>query len=234
LKDTLTHAPLLQLPDFNKVFELECDASGVGIGAVLLQDGKPVAYFSEKLSGASLRYSTYDKELYALVCTLQTWQSYLWHREFIIHSDHEALKHIRTQTNLNRRHANWVKFIESFPYNIKHKNRKENVIAVVLSRRYTMLSQLDFKFFGLQTVKDQYVNDADFKDVLIHCMMADHGAISTCRMGFCFVLISCVFQQARFIFCCYRKRMEVVSWALWHLQDARGAGRTLLLAPDAP
>jgi hypothetical protein len=82
------------------------------------------------------------------------------------------LKHICTQTNLNRRHANWVEFIESFPYVIKHKNGKENVIADALSRRYTMLSQLDFKIFGLQTVKDQYVNDADFKDVLIHCM---HG-----------------------------------------------------------
>jgi hypothetical protein len=114
LKDKLTHAPLLQLPDFNKVLELECDASGIGLGAVLLQEGKPVAYFSEKLSDASLKYSTYDKELYALVRTLHTWQHYLWHHEFIIHSDHQALKHIRTQTNLNRCHAKWVEFIESF------------------------------------------------------------------------------------------------------------------------
>jgi hypothetical protein len=140
LKDKLTQAPLLQLPDFNKVFELECDASGIGLGAVLLQEGKPVAYFSEKLSGASLKYSTYDKEHYALVRTLHTWQRYLWHREFIIHSDHEALKHIRTQKNLNRRHAKWVEFIESFPYIIKHKNGKDNVIADALSLRYTMLS----------------------------------------------------------------------------------------------
>ena len=50
--------------DFNKTFELECDPSGIGLGGVLLQDGKPVAYFSEKLSGPSLNYSTYDKELY--------------------------------------------------------------------------------------------------------------------------------------------------------------------------
>ena len=67
LKDKLTHAPLLQLPGFSKIFELECDASGIGLGGVMLQEGKHVAYFSEKLSGPSLNYSTYDKELLALV-----------------------------------------------------------------------------------------------------------------------------------------------------------------------
>ena len=72
LKDKLTHAPLLQLPNFNKTFELENDASGIGLGGVLLQEGKPVAYFSEKMSGPVLNYSTYDKKLYALVRTLET------------------------------------------------------------------------------------------------------------------------------------------------------------------
>jgi hypothetical protein len=169
LKDKLTHAPLLQLPDFNKTFELECDASGIGLGGVLLQEGKPVAYFSEKLCGPSLNYSTYDKELFALVRTLETWQHYLWPKEFVIHSDHESLKHIRSQAKLNRRHAKWVEFIESFPYVIKHKKGKENVIADALSRRYAMLSQLDFKIFGLETIKEQYAHDDDFKDVLLNC-----------------------------------------------------------------
>jgi hypothetical protein len=63
LKDKLTHAPSLQLPNFTKTFELECDASGIGSGGVLLHEGKPIAYFSEKLSRPSLKYSTYDKEL---------------------------------------------------------------------------------------------------------------------------------------------------------------------------
>jgi hypothetical protein len=169
LKDKLTHAPLLQLLDFNKTFEVECDASGIGLGGVLLQDGKHVAYFSEKLSGPSLNYSIYDKELLALIRTLETWQHYLWPKEFVIHSDHESLKHIRSQAKLNRRHAKWVEFIESFPYVIKHKKGKENVIANALSRRYTMLSQLDCKIFGLQTIKAQYAHDDDFKDVLLNC-----------------------------------------------------------------
>jgi hypothetical protein len=95
LKSKLTQAPLLQLPNFEKTFELECDASGIGIGGVLIQGGKPVAFFSEKLYDPSLNYSTYDKELYALVRVLQTWQHYLWSKEFVIHSDHESLKYLK-------------------------------------------------------------------------------------------------------------------------------------------
>jgi hypothetical protein len=72
LINKLTHAPLLQLPDFGKTFELECDASGIRIGGVVLQEGKLIAYFSEKLSRPLLNYSTYDKELYALVHVLET------------------------------------------------------------------------------------------------------------------------------------------------------------------
>ncbi|XP_057999315.1 uncharacterized protein LOC131178374 [Hevea brasiliensis] len=165
LKEKLCSAPLLALPDFSKTFEIECDASGVGIGAVLKQERRPIAYFSEKLSGATLNYSTYDKELYALVRALETWQHYLWPKEFVIHSNHESLKYLKGQNKLNKRHAKWSEFIEGFPYVIQYKQGKENVVADALSRRYTLLSMLDARLLGFEHVKEMYANDDDFGKV---------------------------------------------------------------------
>jgi hypothetical protein len=116
-----------------------------------------------------LNYSTYDKELYALVHSLETWQYYLWPKEFVIHSDHESLKRIWSQNELNLRHAKWVEFVESFPYVIKHKKGKDNVIVDALSRRCTILSQLDCCILGLETMKGKYVNDDEFKDMMENC-----------------------------------------------------------------
>ena len=92
-----------------------------------MQEGKPIAYFSEKLGDAQLNYPVYDKELYALVRVLETWQHCLLPKEFIIHSDHEALKCLKGQAKLNYKHAKWVEFIESFPCIVKYKKGKENV-----------------------------------------------------------------------------------------------------------
>ena len=169
LKDKLTNAPLLCLPDFAKVFEIECDASGIGIGAVLMQESKPIAYFSEKLNGAALNYSTYDKELFALKRALETWQHYLWPKEFIIHSDHESLQYLKSQGKLNKRHARWLEFIETFPYVIKHKHGKENVVADALSRRYTLITSLHAKLLGFELIKGLYETDSDFGLVWNSC-----------------------------------------------------------------
>ena len=95
LKEKITKAPVLASPNFSKTFELECDASSIGVGVVLLQGGHPIAYFSDKLQGTALNYPTYDKVLYALVRALQTLEHYLVSKEFVIHSDHESLKYIR-------------------------------------------------------------------------------------------------------------------------------------------
>ena len=175
IKDKLSSAPLLALPNFAKAFEVECDASGIGIGAVLMQENKPIAYFSEKLSGAALNYPTYDKEMYALVRALETWQHYLWPKEFVIHTDHESLKHLKGQGKLNKRHAKWVEFIESFPYVIKYKQGKENVVADALSRRYTLISTLNTKLLGFEYIKDLYPSDSNFGNVFEACEHAAFG-----------------------------------------------------------
>ena len=170
LKENLCNAPLLVLPNFDKIFEIECDASGVGIGAVLMQEGRPICYFSEKLNGAALNYPTYDKELFALVRALQTWQHYLWPKEFVIHTDHESLKHLKGQGKLNRRHAKWMEFIETFPYVIKYKKGKDNVVADALSRRYALLNTQDSKSLGFEYIKELYIDDADFGKVYGTCV----------------------------------------------------------------
>ncbi|KAI4370457.1 hypothetical protein MLD38_018810 [Melastoma candidum] len=94
LKKYLSEAPVLALPDFAKIFKVECDASGIGIGGVLMQEGTPIAYFSEKLNGAKFSYSTFDKKFLSSVRVLETWSHYLLPREFVLHIDHEALKYI--------------------------------------------------------------------------------------------------------------------------------------------
>ncbi|RDX66428.1 hypothetical protein CR513_54804, partial [Mucuna pruriens] len=158
LKYKLTNAPVLCLPNLDKAFEIECNKS------------KPIAYFSEKVSGTTLNYSTYDKELYTLVRTLQSWQHYWWPREFIIHSDHQSLKFLKSQGKLQKRHAKWLEFIEMFPYVIKYKKGKENIVADALSRRYALLTSLQTKLLGFEIIKDLYVNDSDFDQVWNSCI----------------------------------------------------------------
>ncbi|KAL3598364.1 hypothetical protein D5086_006282 [Populus alba] len=132
-----------------RVFEVECDASGIGIGAVLMQDKRPIAYFSEKLNGVALNYPTYNKELYVL--------------------------HLKGQGKLSRRYAKWVEFIETFPYVIKYKQGKENIVADALSRRYVLLSTLDARFLRFEHTKELYKDDSDFVNVYNACETSAFG-----------------------------------------------------------
>ena len=169
-----------------------------------MQEGRPIAYFSEKLSGAKLNYSIYDKELYALIRVLEVWQHYLWPKEFIIHSDHEALKYLKAQSTLHKRLAKWVEFIESFPYIIKHKKGKDNIVADALSRKTMLLTHLDVKIPGLEVLCDLYATDHDFAEPYRLCVKL--GKNITYTMGSCLELTNYVFQN-RLCVCSYCRNL---------------------------
>ncbi|KAI3526019.1 hypothetical protein L1887_05170 [Cichorium endivia] len=166
IKEKLTTAPILVLPDFSQVFELHTDASKVGIGAVLSQGGRPVAYFSEKLTGPKLRYSTYDVEFYAVVQAVKHWRHYLFHKEFVLFTDHDSLRHIRNQDKVSHKHGRWMNFLEKFTFVVKHKSGTSNRVADALSRRSNLLVSMRLGVPGLDVLMEQLTVDPYFSVVL--------------------------------------------------------------------
>ena len=134
IKHALIHPPVLALPDFSKPFEVVCDASVEGLGAVLLQDGRPLAYESRKLSPAEYNYHTGEQELLAVVHALKTWRCYLEGPVFTVITDHNPLVHLNTQSNLSRRQTRWMEYLQRFTFNWLYKPGKDNVVADALSR----------------------------------------------------------------------------------------------------
>ena len=104
---------MLTLPDLKQPFKIETYASDYAIGAVLTQQGHPVAYHSETLSNTVRKYPTYDKEMYSIVKAYQQWKHYILGKETIIHTNHRPLQFIQTQGKLyNYRHIEWSTYLQ--------------------------------------------------------------------------------------------------------------------------
>jgi hypothetical protein len=143
---------------------VRCDASGFVIGAVLSQDNRPIAYFSEKLNETKMKYSTYDKEFYVIIQALKKWRHYLVLKEFVLYRDNHALQFITRQEKLNQKHAKWVEFMQNFTFVINHISGNANKVVDALSRKCLIMQEFHAKTLGFYSLKDMYRDDSDFED----------------------------------------------------------------------
>ena len=111
------------------------DASMDGLGCVLMQFGRVVAYGSQKLKNHEQNYPTHDMELAAIIFALKIWFHYLYYEQFKVFSDHRSLKHIFTQRDLNMRQRRWMEFLEDYDFTLHYHPGKANMVANALSRK---------------------------------------------------------------------------------------------------
>jgi hypothetical protein len=135
LKKLLTTAPVLAQPDIEKSFDVYCDASGTGIGCVLMQEGHVIAYASWQLKRHEEHYPTHDLELAAVVHALKIWRHYLLGNTCHIYTDHKSLKYIFIQAELNMRQRRWLELIKDYDLEVHYHPGKANVVADALNRK---------------------------------------------------------------------------------------------------
>jgi hypothetical protein len=135
LKKKLTTAPVLIMPHIHKGFDVYCDASRQGLGCVLMQEGKVVAYASRQLRKHEQNYPTHDLELAAIVHALKIWRHHMIGNKCQIFTDHRSLKYIFTQRDLNLRQRRWLELIKGYDLDIHYHPRKANVVGDALSRK---------------------------------------------------------------------------------------------------
>ena len=169
LKAAMTTTPVLTLPYFNRPFIIEADASGVGIGAILMQDGRPLAYTSKALSPSHQNKSTYDKEMLAIVRAATRWRPYLIGRRFQIKTDHKSLKYFLERKISSPEQQKWVTKLLGFDFEITYKKGKENVLADALSQlpeqaeiSAVSLSTSDF----LKDIKREWQEDLETSKII--------------------------------------------------------------------
>ncbi|GJR37676.1 putative reverse transcriptase domain-containing protein [Tanacetum coccineum] len=135
LKQKLCSAPILALPEGSENFVVYCDASRKGLGAVLMQREKVIAYASRQLKIHEKNYTTHDLELGAVVFALKMWRHYLYDTKCVVFTDHKSLQHILDQKELNMRQRRWLELLSDYDCEIRYHLGKANVVADALSRK---------------------------------------------------------------------------------------------------
>ena len=134
LKTAMTSAPVLALPDFDEPFIIETDASDAGMGAVLMQKGHPLAFFSKQFGPRMVHASTYVRELHAIVAAVRKWRQYLLGHPFTIFTDHKSLRELMSQVIQTPEQHYYLSKLLGFDYTIQYKVGSSNAVADALSR----------------------------------------------------------------------------------------------------
>jgi hypothetical protein len=134
LKAAVTWAPILAIPDFAKEFIVECDASMVGFGAVLAQEGHPLVYYSRPMAPRHRALAAYERELIGLVQAVRHWKPYLWGRSFLVKTDHYSLKYLLDQRLATIPQHHWVGKLLGFDFSVEYRSGATNIVADALSR----------------------------------------------------------------------------------------------------
>ncbi|GKA42130.1 retrotransposon protein, putative, ty3-gypsy subclass [Tanacetum coccineum] len=129
------NAPILALPEGSEDFVVYCDASHKGLGAVLMQREKVIAYASRQLKVHEKNYTTHDLELGSVVFALKLWRHYLYGTRCTVFTDHKSLQHILDQKELNMRQRRWLELLSDYDCDIRYHPGKANVVADALSRK---------------------------------------------------------------------------------------------------
>jgi hypothetical protein len=135
LRRHLTTAPMLAQPDNTKSFYMYCDASGTGLGCVLMQDNRVIAYASRALRPHEQNYPTHDRELAAVVHALKIWRHYLMGAHCNIYTYHKNLKYIFTQADLNMRQSRWLELVNDYDLEVHYHPGKANIVADAMSHK---------------------------------------------------------------------------------------------------
>ncbi|KZV19421.1 hypothetical protein F511_08762 [Dorcoceras hygrometricum] len=170
LKDALSSTPVLRMPDFKQGFTIDCDASGRGVGAVLSQAGRPIAFFSKALAPRTLSKSTYEKELMALVLAIQHWRPYLLGRKFVVWTDHRSLTSLLRQRVTTPDQQHWLRKLLGYEFEVKYKAGTQNGAADALSRRQEEMMELKSISVPVwvehDAIKEAVQKDSKLKDII--------------------------------------------------------------------
>ncbi|XP_019423049.1 PREDICTED: uncharacterized protein LOC109332519 [Lupinus angustifolius] len=155
LQLAMTKTPVLNLPDFTQTFNVETDASAIAVGAVLSQNGHPLAYFSKKMSTRMQHSSAYVREMFVVTKAVKKWRQYLIGRHFRILTDQQSLKHLTTQALHTPEQQKWATKLVGFQYEIKYRTGTSNRVADALSR-CPDVNVLSFLSSPMPTLLDQF------------------------------------------------------------------------------